>query len=149
MKNLGGRPSKYNPAYCEQLIQYFSIKPYRRYVKSEKITTKKNGTVDVWREYGYMPNDMPMLSGFARKIGVYHGTLIEWAKKENEEKYPGFSIAYNTAKELQKAFLASIGLKGFAPPASFIFVTKNVTDWKDKAEMEHSGNVTWTEEKPK
>lgn len=149
MKNLGGRPTKYNPAYCDQLIKYFSIKAYRRYVKSKKTTTKSNGTTEVWREYGFMSNDMPMLGGFARKIGVCHDTVVEWAKLDNKTKYPGFSVAYNDAKDLQKAFLASIGLKGFAPPASFIFVTKNVTDWKDKAEMEHSGNVTWTEEKPK
>lgn len=147
--NKGGRPSKYDPAFCEQLIKYFSIKSYRRYVKSEKITTKSNGTTEVHRDYGFMSNDMPMLSGFARKIGVAHFTLIRWADKKNENEYPGFCEAYNEAKELQKAFLASIGLKGFAPPASFIFVTKNVTDWKDKNETEHSGNLTWSEQPPK
>jgi hypothetical protein len=128
------RPSKFKPEYNDLIVKFFSGKKYKRYVKSEKTTTKSNGTTETWREYGYMCNDLPTFSKFATKIEVDDDTLENWAKEENKKKYPGFFGAYNKCKQLQKEFLSDNALKGFHPPATFIFVAKNITDWKDRTE---------------
>ena len=131
-----GRPTKYKPEYCDLIIKFFDGPKNKRYVKSEKITTKANGTQEVWREYAYMCEDLPTFNKFARSIGVNEDTIVEWSKEENKEKYPGFSAAYNTAKRIQKEFLTDNALKGLHPPATFIFIAKNITDMKDKFEQD-------------
>lgn len=133
-----GVSSLYKAEYCEQLIAHFSVE------KSEKVTvereerTTKTGAGSVKEKYRIIPNDLPTFEGFARKIGVTYKTLHAWATERTgpEEsaplKHPEFGEAYNTAKEMQKEFLINNGLAGNYPPASFIFVAKNVTDMTDK-----------------
>jgi hypothetical protein len=131
-KHPGGRPSKYDPKYCEQLVAFFSLEPYRKEVAEKTKEFFANGEVKKTSEkYRILPNDLPTFARFARKIGVNPDTLHEWKKN-----HPEFSDAYNDAKELQKHFLVTVGLAGAAPPASFIFVAKNVTDMRDKQEVD-------------
>ena len=131
-KNKGGRPTKYKPEYCKRLIAFFDIEKNKRVVKKEKNITKSNGTVESEIEYMLIAEDLPTFEKFARSIGVSYDTLIsEWAKK-----YKEFSEAYNTAKQIQKEFLTDNGLKGLYPPSSFIFVAKNITDMKDKQDLD-------------
>ena len=131
-KHPGGRPSKYDPKYCAELVAFFSVQPYRREVAEKSKEYFADGKVKKTSEkYRIIPNDMPTFALFARKIGVNPDTLHEWKKN-----HPEFSEAYNEAKELQKHFLITIGLAGAAPPASFIFVAKNVTDMRDKQEVD-------------
>jgi len=137
-KNKGGRPTKYNDRYYKMLIDHFSCPKSERYIKNERIIVKKNGTTETFHEYGYRCNNLPTFAGFARKIKINQETVSEWAKSENKQKYPRFSVAYNMAKELQKEFLVDNALKGFYPPASFIFIAKNITDMKDKQELDHT-----------
>lgn len=140
-----GAPTKYDPKYCDELIVFFSGPKNKQIIKSEKITKKANGTEEVFREYVWVPEDLPTLDKFARKIGVDRKTLQRWAEAvypddfEIEEKRgklrrPRFSRAYNTGKVLQSEFLTDNGLRGLYPPASFIFVAKNVTEMRDKVE---------------
>lgn len=149
-----GRPTKYDPKFAQMMIKFFSQPKFERYIKSEKQTTKSNGTIEKWFEYGYRCKDLPTYNKFAMKIGVNGDTLVEWTKTKYPEDFavkvlrgklmhPEFSAAYNRTKELQKEFLSDNALKGFSPPASFIFVAKNVTDWKDKQEVDtkHSGEL--------
>lgn len=149
-----GRPTKYDPKFASMMIKFFSGPKFERFIKSEKQTTKSNGTTEKWVEYGYRCRDLPTLNKFARKIGVNGDTIVEWAEAKypltfevkalaGKLKYPEFSAAYNTVKELQKEFLSDNALKGFSPPASFIFVAKNITNWKDKQEVDnkHSGEL--------
>ena len=126
-KHPGGRPSKYEDQHCADIIRFFSVAKNKQIVKS--VTTGKNEYEKT--EYTTVPNDLPTFAGFARKIGVNGDTVVEWTKKNAE-----FSAAYNVAKELQKEFLVDNGLKGLYPPASFIFVAKNVTTMRDKQEVE-------------
>lgn len=130
-KNKGGRPTKYKPEYCQEIIDFFSTEPSR-----EVEITNRNKKGEEWTTYKEVANPIPFLSAFARKIGVCHDTLLEWASVHGD-----FSVAYNKAKALQKEFLIQNGLKGFYPPASFIFTAKNITTMKDKNETEHSGQV--------
>ena len=63
--SLKGRPSKYKPEYCKQLIDFFSEDPYRE----EEITiTYKNG--DTRTDYKMVANDLPFFSAFARKPSI-------------------------------------------------------------------------------
>lgn len=133
-----GRPTKYKPEYCEQLIAFFSSPKRERVVKS--VTTGKNEYEKT--EYQTIPCDLPTFAKFARKIGVNGDTIVEWAKATLEDgktlKYPEFSAAYNDAKDLQKEFLVDNGLAGLYPPASFIFTAKNITDMRDQTLIDHT-----------
>jgi hypothetical protein len=57
---------------------------------------------------------------------------------------PSFPTPINVAKGLQREFLVDNGLKGLYPPASFIFVAKNVTTMHDKQEVETTKTVDVT-----
>ncbi len=114
------RPTKYKLEYCEEIIGYFSAKPF------DEVDTP----------YGpkKVANPMPTFHGFAQFIGVNEDTVVEWSKK-----FPEFSAAYKKAKALQKWFLIENGLNGVYNPAFAIFTAKNITDMRDKQEVEHTG----------
>ena len=135
--NPGGRPPKYSKKYCKMIIQWFDVPTSVQVIKKEVI--KSNGTIE--REYMNLPAKLPTLESFAYSIGVHDDTLENWSKattKKGKLKYPEFFGAYMRAKQLQKEFLLANGLAGLSPPASFIFVTKNITDMKDKQEHDHT-----------
>lgn len=105
----GGRPSKYDPAYCEEVIADGNI--------------------------GYS------LTAFAGKIGVDRDTITEWAKV-----HPEFSLAVKAHKAARTRFLETGLLNGDATGpnvTSRIFALKNAApeEWRDKHEVEHSGEV--------
>lgn len=133
-KNVGGRPTKYKPEYCEQIVRYFSRRPTRRV---EIKHYDKTGAYK-WSDWRLEARPLPTFLEFSMKIGVDDDTLVEWSKEENKAKYPGFSAAYARAKELQKRFLIENGLNGSFNPQFAIFVAKNITDMKDKQEMDHN-----------
>lgn len=155
--NKGGRPTKFKKEFIDQLIAFFDIEPYREQVSeyTKEYFVGKNGEKQkvkkISEKFRTIPNRMPTLFRFARKIGVTWVTMLDWCKKGEEidektqqHKHPmffEFLKAYKEAKEMQKEFLISIGLAGAAPPSSFIFVAKNVTDMRDKTETDlTSGN---------
>ncbi|MDD5010502.1 MAG: terminase small subunit [Phycisphaerae bacterium] len=126
-KHAGGRPTKYKPEYCEDIVKYFDIE----YTKEVEVCfTYKNGDTKETTEL--RAENLQFLSGFARSIGVCRDTLDEWCKV-----YPEFSDAYKKAKELQREHLITCGLQGLFPAAAFIFTAKNLTDMRDKTEIEH------------
>ena len=126
-----GRPSKYDPKYCQQLIKFFDRKPCRTI---EEHFYYKNGDEKV-KEIE-VANEIPFFSAFAREIKAHTDTLNEWTKKHKE-----FSVAYKQAKELQKEFLVQNGLRGLYNATAFIFTAKNITDMRDVVEQKHSGEV--------
>ena len=110
MSKKTGRPTKYKPEFPALLLDYFHETIYER---------KK----------------LPFLSLFARQYaGVCEDTAIEWTKV-----HPEFSEAYKKAKDMQKEFLIEQGLEGNYNTAFAIFTAKNITDMRDKQEVEHSG----------
>jgi len=105
-KHPGGQPTKYQTKYCEQLIEFFDIEPYREV--GRWTTDVKSG-----REYvsdDDKANDLPTLERFTHKIGVNGDTLVERANTTWPEGHPTagelrhaeFSAAYLRAKDLQK-----------------------------------------------
>lgn len=116
--NPEGRPTKYKPEYCQDMLDYFNIAPYT-VDKSEK------GRQEV-------PNDLPLFEGFAAHIGVHRETLINWTKE-----HPQFFDAYKQAKELQKKILIVNALRGNYNNTFSIFTAKNITDMRDEVVQKH------------
>ena len=116
-----GRPTKYKPEYCQEIIEFFSIPPSR---EVEVVQYDKSGNDHV--TYQTKANPIPFFAAFARKIGVNDDTIVEW-----EKVHPEFSAAYKKAKELQKEFLIENGLAGLYNATFAIFTAKNITDMRD------------------
>jgi len=136
-----GRKSKYKSKYCEQIITFFDVEPYRKELVADIKGYGKTGSQNFEKqEYKLVANRLPMFSKFARSIGTTTSSLDRWCKKHEE-----FREAYNTAKEMQKEFLMDNGLAGLYPPASFIFTAKNITDMKDVVKQEQDVHFTGLE----
>lgn len=125
-----GRPTKYKPEYCAEIIRYFNREPYQI-----EGTGKNEQGEDVGGKR--VANDLPFFSGFATKIGVCVDTLIEWTKV-----YPDFSEAYKKAKEMQEQIWATNSLYGLYNPAFTIFLGKNVFKWQDKQVHAYEGGLS-------
>lgn len=103
-----GRPTKYKPEYCQQIVEWFEVK-----VKE---------------------NELPFLSKWARQEArVCEDTAIEWTKQHED-----FSEAYKKAKDIQKEFLITGGLTGKFNPTFAIFTAKNITDMRDMTNIDHT-----------
>lgn len=153
-----GAPTKYKPEYVAMLLEHFDVEPFYREICEQSVEYFQNGKPKKASEkYKFVPNRMPTLFNFARKIDVAYSTVWRWAERgddpelerrlqnhiEGKEVLPAtefaklaslkeFCNAYKEAKEMQKEFLINLGLSGNTPPAAFIFVAKNVTDMKDE-----------------
>jgi len=121
-----GRPTLYDPKYCEELIKYFNIEPH---FETPVVTTYKDGTTK--EEVKLVPSDLPTLASFASLIGVHRDTINQWAKDNKE-----FSDAIKEAKEHQERILVTNGLMGLYQGAFAIFTAKNVIGWRDKIETD-------------
>ena len=109
-----GAPIKYDPKYCEMIINFFA-QPLTRDQKITKMIVDQ----DVEDEDGKVTsggrrmvvshetraNDLPTLVSFAQAIGVNYSTLWNWTKE-----YPDFLEAYEHSKQLQQNFLVQNGL---------------------------------------
>lgn len=82
MAHPGGRPTKYDPSFCDELDKYLS-------------TTGKEQT------------SLPTKQGFALWLGVDDETLLEWSKI-----YPEFSAAFKKLKQIQAKQLIDDGIYG-------------------------------------
>jgi hypothetical protein len=118
-----GRPTDYKPEYCEQIIEYFSVKPY---AKETKPVQTPMGTIPMPIDAA---SDFPSFAGFAAKIGVCRDTLLDWCTAHDE-----FLRAYKKAKELQENWLVTNGMKGLVSTPFAIFTAKNVIGWRDRNE---------------
>jgi hypothetical protein len=127
-KNKGGRPSKYKPEYCQEIEDFFDIEPYREV--TDTYTYKDGTTKDTVK---LLPNDIPFIRDFAKKIGVNVDTLYEWAKQHKE-----FSESLKAVKQLQEKILVINGLNGTYNSTFAIFTAKNVIGWRDKSEVDHT-----------
>ena len=75
-----GRPTKYDPKYCKEIIKFFDIKPH---FETPCITTYKNGATK--KEVKLIPSDLPLFSAFSVSINVNRDTLREWATAKNKK----------------------------------------------------------------
>jgi hypothetical protein len=122
-KNKGGRPSKYDPKYIKQAIEFFD-KPPGEWVD---IGTEDKPKM-VWQATPF-----PTKAGFAVHIGIAKQTLFNWAKE-----YEDFGEVFDRLVDYQEAILVPNALQGGYNPAVSIFMSKNLFGFKDK--IEHTGD---------
>lgn len=126
---MAGQPTKYDPKYCDEIIAYFSdnVVEFHNQIQigdGEKREMGKNLFIRP-----------PMFGQFARKIGVHIDTLHAW-----KEAHPEFSEAYKRCKELQKEFIQECLLMGVYSGGAAVFAAKNMTDMRDKTEVDHTND---------
>jgi hypothetical protein len=137
--NKGGAPTKYKPEYCEDLIKFFDVPPKKKELMAisrgyDKKTGEETFKKEEWK---MIPNELPTIYKFCKKIGIGTTTFESWTNTHVE-----FQVAYIQAKDLYKSFLIANGLENLYNGAFAIFVAKNTTDMRDKQEIEHSGSVS-------
>lgn len=117
---------KYDPKYCDELIEFFS-KPATRVEYKE---TYYKGELTS-RTPILLPEEYPTFEMFAAKLGVSASTLKNWSKE-----YPRFADCYARAKEIQYAKLTSNAMTGVYNPIYAKFEAVNNHSLKDKQEIE-------------
>ena len=127
-----GRPSKYDPKFCKRIIDYFTQDLYIERIKS-RITSK---TGAVCENMELLPNPPKWFGSFAYSIGVTQKTLTEWIKTKAD-----FCLAYTRAKELQHEHIKNLANMGLYNSNFATFTMKNISDWRDKKDLELSGKV--------
>lgn len=124
-----GQPPKWKKEYNKAIVDWFKSKadePFR-----EHFDEKDRAQL--------IPARCPTFEGFASSIDVVCDTLVEWAKAENEKKYPGFSASYARARQLQKDFLLANGTAGAGNPSFAIFMLKNNHGMRDTQDLTNDG----------
>ncbi len=129
-----GRPTKYYPEICQELIDWFDQEPY----EDIEIPHYKNGEVS-WNDKKRVPRQLPTLRNFARSKKICISTIYNWIDEKHDSFHPEFLEAYSKCvKSGQKEFLIQNGLAGCWNPLFTKFVAVNMTDLTDKQEIDHT-----------
>lgn len=130
MSEHGNTKYPYKPEYCEKIIEFFSP-PHFEQVQIQIAN-------DVYKTEPKAKRPL-FLSDFARSIGVAKGygqLFSRWKKK-----YPEFEDALKEAKELEIERIRVNAEMGLYNSSFSIFTLKNIAGWRDKRDVEHSGEI--------
>ena len=132
-KSKGGRPTKYKPQYCRALIDF--IKVGGPLIKKPIVVSDGSGTGShiVDHVIGQLP---AFFEGFAAHIKVDVTTLHEW-----KARHPKFAQAYKKSQAIQLDYVLKGLLSGSHQVAGAIFFLKNNPGYKDRHEVEQSGEL--------
>jgi len=124
--NKGGRPRKIEikelPKFGEEMLFWFEQK--LDYLK--KNFRKKSFYVDV-----------PFFEDFVKELGnISYRTINDYSEQSKE-----FSQSWSRCKDVQKRYIIFCGQNNLSNPSFSIFTAKNLTDMRDKNEIEHSGKI--------
>ncbi len=134
---------KYKNEFVKLLSDYIDIEPTKEVPFTDKFGNMKMESV---------PNYLPTIQGFAKKIGVTSGTILSWAKvryPENyiledlagELKYPEFSMVFMKLKDAQHEVLVQNGLTSKYNSKFASLTAKNIIGWRDKSDQVVNANV--------
>jgi hypothetical protein len=130
-----GAPTKYYPEICQELEDWFNQEPFE---EQEIPHYGKDGEIK-YIEKKRHPRQLPTLINFARSKKIGLTTLYDWANENHASYQPEFSKTYKEVmKTGQKEFLIQNGIAGLWNPVFSKFVAVNMTDLKDKAEIDHT-----------
>ncbi len=127
-----GRPSKYDPKFCKGIIDYFTQDLYTSRIKST--ITQKNGSVV--KNFELVANPPLFINEYAYTLGVTHKTLDNWTKSK-----PDFLLAFTRAKQLIQEHIIKLANIGLFNSNFATFTMKNISNWRDKKDLELSGKV--------
>lgn len=116
---------RYKREYAKSILKFFNVE---HTVEKYEVTTDKNGEKIKTVE---KPNMLPTFEKFAVSIGVTVDKILLW-----EKMYPDFKIACEQCRSLQKDMINDLAMRGYYNPTYTIFVAKNLTDMKDKQEIQ-------------
>ena len=162
--NLWGRPTKYHVKYCDAIISFMERQAHtvvidETYYKiPDKVLTQwyEDGEIILWdmptwsikaQTHKVIANTFPTIERFAHSIWVHRDTLYERANgksNDGELKHPEFSDAYRRATQIQEAILNENALQWNYNPSYAMFLAKNKFGYKDKQDIEHSGEINTT-----
>lgn len=125
-KGPGGRPTKYDPKYCDEIVEFFNREPSVPLMVGGDVMMHKGEPIMIACR-------LPTFEMFALSIGVHRETLRNWC-----DQNPEFFVAYKKAEDYQKEILIQNGLSGGYEKTFAIFTAKNVTDMTDKQEIDHT-----------
>jgi hypothetical protein len=123
-----GRPSKYRPELCADLIKFFNRPLYITKKHKEWV----GGELKIIEDD--VPNKTPWLVDWCLEHKISIDLPQDWSKA-----HPEFLRALNTAKKIQERFLAELGIKGDHNAFMTFQALKNVAGWRDKTETEVTG----------
>ena len=127
-----GRPSKYRPKYCKLIIEYFTREHTEEYTETH--TNRKGET---WSATKLRALPVPLLEGFAGHVcGCGMDAIYTW-----RSRFPNFNEACTRAQALQQDHLATVTGLGLYNSNWAVFMAKNISKWRDKKDIEHSGQV--------
>lgn len=119
-----GRPTKYKPEYCQQIIDYFSNNDAYEILEHESDETRRKAFL----------NRPITIYGFAQKIGVDVDTVANWANARDENgklDNPDFFGAYKAAMTMQAAMILEGSIAGVYNPAISALILKNNHGYRD------------------
>ena len=129
--------TKFKEEYSKQMLEYFTKPIYEEVLKSR--TYDSDGNVKK-EEYQTLGSKLPQFIGFALKLGFSRDTLHYWSSQKDKDgntKNKIFSDTYKTCKQIQKKMLIDGGLLGLYNATAYIFTAKNITDMRDKQEIDN------------
>ncbi len=129
-----GRPSKYLPEYCDQLVEFYNQPSTFERIRT--ITTKAGTVIEETFE---APNKPRHVVDFCDSIGIRIATFYEWITEHVE-----FSEAYAHAKTYLERNIVDNALLSNYNPGFAGLVSKNWLGWKDKTEVDQKITGTLT-----
>lgn len=129
------RRLEYKPQYCQDVIEFFL---------NHKLTYERTVVEgENYKKTEIVPNEFPTLSDFAKSIvvdstkkGVSRQAVYTWRKR-----FPEFDEACRIGLEIQNEILMKGAIMGVFSPGFSVFAMKNMSNWRDKTEVEHSGEI--------
>lgn len=122
-----GRPTKYKPEYCQELIDYFNKIP-----QTNQLFEDQNGKP----HQVFTPVLYPTFERWCADRSLNCETLKEWS-----EIHPDFSEAYTRAKQLQKDILLVNGASELYNSQFAKFIAINCHGMVDRQEVEMTGKI--------
>lgn len=124
-----GRPTKYDPIYCEKVDEYLYIRVDEETDWTKSSFSGKESSGDSWEHR--VKVKLPTLDGFAKFIDVDRSTLYEW-----KEKYADFSHSLDKILIEQKERLIDMGLSGDYSPTIAKLILSSNHGMKEKTETD-------------
>ena len=128
-----GRPTKYRPEMCQEIIDFFFNAPL--WEEKEIHHYGKGGTTR-WIDIKRFPAKLPTLVGYCKSAGIGDMAVYAWIDVEDSRYQPDFREAYLRAKKAQKEFLIQASLLGLFNPIFAKFTAVNLTDMRDKQDLD-------------